>query len=123
VKSHFSEDESQVVPLDLNHNNSSILVFTGHQKLGDQPAAAQVFVTVVARVDLEGNPRKLFTNVTTSDRLDAKPWLEFIDAVDAEGQGRGELLFRRIRDTGSEFALYHVGVDDVVEMFHGGVGD
>jgi hypothetical protein len=123
VKSQFNDDESQVVPLDLNHNNSSILVFTGHQKLGDQPAAAQVFVTVVARVDLEGNPRKLFTNVTTSDRLDAKPWLEFIDAVDAEGKGHGELLFRRIRDTGSEFALYHVGVDDVVEMFHGGVGD
>jgi hypothetical protein len=123
VKSQFSEGESQIVPLDLNHNNSFILVFTGRERLGNEPGAQQVFVTLVARIDLEGNPRKLFTNVTTSDRLDAKPWLEFIDAVDAEGKGSGELLFRRIRDTGSEFALYHVGVDDVVEMFHGGVGD
>jgi hypothetical protein len=80
-------------------------------------------VTVVARVDIDGNPRKLFSNVTSSDRLDATPWLEFIDAVDADGDGRGELLFRSVNDTGSEFAIYHVGVDQLAEMFHGGTAE
>jgi hypothetical protein len=122
-KSQFAEGESQVTGLDLAHNNSATVVFTGRERLSSQPGAQQVFVTVVARVDLEGNPRKLFANVTTSDRLDATPWLEFIDAIDADGDGRGELLFRRVRDVGSEFAIYHVGVDELAEMFHGGVAE
>jgi hypothetical protein len=71
-------------------------------------------------VDLEGNPRKLFANVTSDDRLDAVPRLELVDAVDADGNGRGELLFRRITDVGTDFAIYRIGIDDVVEMFHGG---
>jgi hypothetical protein len=119
----FSGEESQVTALDLNHNNSSILVFSGRERLQNQPGGEQVFVTLVARVDLEGNPRKLFANLTTSSRLDAKPWLEFVDAVDADGDGKGELLFRRIMETGSEFSIYHVGVEDVVEMFHGSSGE
>ncbi|MCU1308158.1 MAG: hypothetical protein JWN45_2853 [Acidobacteriaceae bacterium] len=122
-KTQFAEGESQVTGLDLAHNNSPTVVFSGRERLSNQPGAQQVFVTVVARVDLEGNPRKLFANVTTSDRLDATPWLEFIDAIDADGDGRGELLFRRIRDVGSEFAIYHVGVDELAEMFHGGTAE
>jgi len=36
------------------------------------------------------------------------PRYEFIDAVDADGDGRGELLFRQVWDSGSGFAVYRV---------------
>ncbi|MCU1283976.1 MAG: hypothetical protein JWO13_326 [Acidobacteriales bacterium] len=122
-KTQFTEEQSNIAALDLNHNNAPTLVFTGHQRIqssGGQPQ--EVFVTLVSRVDLEGNPRKVFSNVTSSDRLDVKPRLEFIDALDADGKGKGQLLFRRTSDVGSEFAIYRAGLDEMVEMFHGGGG-
>ena len=71
-------------------------------------------------MDVNGNPRKLLSNITTSDRLDAMPRLEFIDAVDADGDGRAELLFRAIHDGYAEFVIYRVGPDKLAEIFHGG---
>jgi len=49
--------------------------------------------------------------------------LELIDAVDANGDGQGELLFRRVSDTAAEFAIYKVAYDRMTEMFHGGTAD
>jgi hypothetical protein len=107
--------------LDLSHDNSAEVVFGGRETVpSPNGAGRQLYVTVVARINLEGNPRKLFASVTADDRLDAIPRLELVDAVDADGNGRGELLFRRITDAGTNFAIYRVGVDDMVEMFHGG---
>ena len=53
-------------------------------------------------------------------RLDVSPRLELVDAVDADGDRRGELLFRRIRESSSEFVLYRVGTGSLIELFHGG---
>jgi Ni2+-binding GTPase involved in maturation of urease and hydrogenase len=98
------------------------LVFTGREILqtSSSPNPVQVFVTVVARTDIDGNPRKLFSSVTTSDRLDVTPRLDLVDAVDADGDKRAELLFRRVRDNDAEFIIYRVGVDGLTELFHGG---
>ena len=71
-------------------------------------------------MDLDGNPRKLFSSLTTSSRLDAVPRLEFIDAVDIDGDGRAELLFRANRGSNAEFVIYRVGPDKLTEIFHGG---
>jgi hypothetical protein len=120
-KSQFRDGDIRIDALDLNHNNSAEIVFSGREAIPNQTGPAhRVYVTLVARVDLEGNPRKLFANVTSDDRLDAVPRLELVDAVDADGNDRGELLFRRITDVGTDFAIYRIGIDDVVEMFHGG---
>jgi hypothetical protein len=122
-KTQFTEEQSNIAALDLNHNNTPVLVFTGHQRIQTLGGVPQdVFVTLVSRVDLEGNPRKVFSNATSSDRLDVTPRLEFIDAVDADGKGKGQLLFRTTSDMGSEFVIYRAGIDEMVEMFRGGVG-
>src|SRR5262249_39431691 len=44
-------------------------------------AGATRYVTVIARVDFEGNPKKLAASVTDASRLDVAPRLELIDAV------------------------------------------
>ena len=77
------------------------------------------FVTVTARVDMYGETRLLFTQVTDTTRLDASPRMELIDVVDAEGSGSGQLLFRRISDTGYSFALYRIGLDKLWPLFEG----
>ncbi|MEO6120150.1 MAG: hypothetical protein ABIP12_05615 [Terriglobales bacterium] len=107
----------QVTGLDLDANNSAELVLTGRGRL---ESGKTLYVTLVARTDVDGNPRKLFAAVTMSDRLDLSPRLELVDAVDADGDRRGELLFRRIRETSAEFVLYRVGTDQLTELFRGG---
>ena len=112
--------DTQIAGLDLDSNNYAELVYSGRASLD---SGKTLFVTLVARTDVDGNPRKLFSAVTTSDRLDVTPRLEFVDVVDADGDHRGELLFRRIREGGAEFVLYRVGVDAITELFHGGNGE
>ncbi|HUS19207.1 MAG TPA: hypothetical protein VMZ25_06120, partial [Terriglobales bacterium] len=112
--------DAQMAGLDLDSNNSAELVYSGRASLD---SGITVFVTVVARTDVDGNPRKLFSSVATSDRLDVTPRLELVDAVDADSDRRGELLFRRIRDNSAEYVLYRVGTDGLTELFHGGAAD
>jgi hypothetical protein len=74
-------------------------------------------ITLIARTNLEGELRKLFFSQTDSRHLDATPRMELIDAVDADGDGRGELLFRRTFDEGSAYAIYRVTADRLWPLF------
>ncbi len=82
------------------------------------PADFSYYVTVVAREDINGDLRRLFVSTTDSNHLDAFSRLELIDAVDADGDGRGELLFREISDTGSAFLIYRAGPDNLSVLFN-----
>ena len=46
--------------------------------------------------------------VVDNKHLDAFPRFELVDAVDANGDKNGDLLFRRITDISSSFVLYEV---------------
>ena len=81
------------------------------------PEGVQAYVTVVARLDIYGEVRQLFSSVTDARHLDQIPRLEFIDAVDADGDGRGELLFREVTDSGQGFAIYRVLPDTLSKIF------
>ena len=76
-------------------------------------------VTLVARNDIYGELHKAFASITDTQHLDFLPRLELIDAVDADGDGRGELLFRRISDAGKAFVLYRVVGDRLWPLFEG----
>src|SRR5881398_2328495 len=89
--------------LDLSNSNEPILVLTANARLlrhSTEPVTPelQYFITLVAHSDINGDLRKLFSSVTDTGHLDVIPRLELIDAVDADGDGRGDLLFRRISD-------------------------
>lgn len=77
------------------------------------------YVTVIARVDFEGVPQKLGSSVTDSSRLDVAPRLELIDAVDVDGDGLAELLFREYSFDEKSFIVYGVGRSTVTKVFEG----
>jgi len=111
---------------DLDYSNSATLVLSA--KLPVAPAKAKpgaefdYFVTVVARVDINGTPQKIFSVVTDRNHLDAFPRMQIIDAVDADANGRGDLLFRQYSDTGINYALYRVFPYQMEKIFEGGAG-
>ena len=43
--------------------------------------------------------------------------MELIDAVDADGDGRGELLFRETSDAGTGWVIYRATADKLWKMF------
>ena len=86
----------------------------------DQGTAASdlvYWVTFVARQDYNGDLRKLAAAVTDNRHLDAFPRLELIDAVDADGDGRAELLFRQVSDIGHSYVLYRATPDRLTELY------
>ena len=100
---------------DLSNSNEPILILTAGARLPQNPkekadpsSQLQFLVALVARQDINGDFHKVFSNVTDTDHLDVLPQMEFIDAVDADGDGRGELLFRQVSDAGSAFVVYRV---------------
>jgi hypothetical protein len=110
---------------DLDYSNSPTLVYTATLAPGAKALRGGEFdyyVTVVAREDINGKPIKIFSSVTDSNHLDAFARMEIIDAVDADANGRGDLLFRQYSDTGITYGLYRVYPYQMQKVFEGGSG-
>jgi len=107
-------DDVKLRIFDLSNSNEPVLVLSARTPVPPATApGAQVpqEITLIARTNLEGELQKLFYAQTDSRHLDFSPRMELIDAVDADGDGRGELLFRRTFDSGSAYAIYRVTAD------------
>jgi hypothetical protein len=106
---------------DVWTNNQPVMVLSGEATLppGSSvvPAGGSYSITLVARTDIYGNLRKLYSGVTDKFHLDVTPRLELIDVVDADGDGRGEFLFRETTDVGSGYAIYRATPDTLWKMF------
>jgi len=111
---------------DLDFSNSPTLVLTARvaapSAKPESGTEFDYFATVVARVDINGQAQKVFTSVTDNNHLDAIPRMEIIDALDADANGRGDLLFRQYSDGGISYALYRVYPYQMVKVFEGGAG-
>ena len=77
----------------------------------------QADVTVVGRVDLYGEVKLIFWSVTDTLHLDEIPSLKLIDAVDVDGDSRGELLFQETTDSGQGYVIYRVYPDQLTQLF------
>ena len=121
-----SFEEVQFHVFDLSNSNEPILVLTAKARMPARPnvpaADLQYIVTVVARDDIYGDLHKAFASITDTQHLDVLPRMELIDAVDADGDGRGELLFRQTSDAGKAFILYRVIGDRLWPLFQGTPG-
>ena len=106
---------------DLSNSNEPVLVLSAktHPPVVRATGSAEEpkEITLIARTNLEGELRKLFFSETDSAHLDVAPRMELIDAVDADGDGRGELLFRRTFDSGTVYAIYRVTADGLWPLF------
>ena len=102
----------QVTAYDLGLDNNAELVVTA--------TSGDIYVTLVARTDLQFDPQKVFAVVTDKEHLDAIPRMELVGAIDADGKGKGELLFRVLGDGIYRYALYRVSRDSMSELWESG---
>jgi len=111
----------QVRAFDLSSTNEPVLVLTANATL---PSHADTVFTIalVAREDIYGDLHKVAAELTDNHHLDSLPKYEFIDAVDAEGDGRADLLFRLTSEAGSAYAIYSVIGDRLWPLFEGKPG-
>lgn len=109
---------------DLEFSNSPTVVVSAKLPIAGAKGVRGVdfsyFVTVVARIDINDQAQKIFSLVSDSNHLDAFPRMELIDAVDADANGRGDLLFRQYSDVGISYSLYRVSPYQIEKIFEGG---
>jgi len=115
----------QMKAFDVWTTNQPVLVFSAQAHMpppaggpqADADSELQYSVLLVAYPDTYNNLHKIYVGVTDKYHLDLTPRLELIDAVDADGDGRGELLFREITDGGSGWVIYRASADKLWKMF------
>ena len=119
-------DDVQLRVIDPSSSNEPILILMAKAQMphtaGKPATALQYMITLVARQDIYGDLHKVFSNITDAQRLDVLPRYDFIDVVDADGDGRGELLFRKVSDSASAFTIYRVIGNQLWPLFDGPLG-
>jgi hypothetical protein len=108
--------DQQLKVLDISGTNEAVLIYSATATVPGR-ADLQFSTAVVARQDIYADLHKIFAHTTDNNHLDMQPRYEFIDAVDADGDGRGELLFKQVGDSGTGYALYRVIGDRLWPLF------
>jgi hypothetical protein len=104
---------------ELSYNGGATLVLTAKATIApDASGAAQSgtpaekgtpeekYVTIIAQPDFNGDPQLRLESVTDAKHLDITPRMKLIDAVDANGDSRAELIFELMRASDRQFAIY-----------------
>ena len=116
-------DDVQFRAFDLWNTNEPVFVLSATARMagasGSEGSEVSSFITLVAKKNIYDELHKLYAGVTDARHLDETPRLELVDAVDADGDGRGELLFKRITDVGSTWGIYRAGADQLFPLFEG----
>ena len=89
----------------LSYGGAATFVYSAHT---EGLASAQRFVTLVAQVNMQGEPEIALKNVTDAAHLDRTPRMRLVDVVDADASNRASLLVELRAQSSRQFALYRV---------------
>lgn len=116
-------DDVHMTTYDLWVSNQPVIVFSAEAHMPPSAAHSQAnadlrySILLVAYPDIYNNLHPLYQGVTDKFHLDLTPRLDLVDAVDADGDGRGELLFRETSDAGTGWVIYRATADKLWKMF------
>jgi hypothetical protein len=97
--------DEQLTAYTLSYGGAATYVYFAHT---DGLGPTLRYVTLVAQVNMQGEPEIAIKNVTDATHLDRTPRMRLVDAVDAEASNRASLLFELRAQTSRQFALYRV---------------
>ncbi|MGA1982068.1 MAG: hypothetical protein ABSG84_06320 [Acidobacteriaceae bacterium] len=97
--------DEQLSGYTLSYGGAATFVYHAHT---DGLGPMLRFVTLVAQVNMQGEPEIALKNVTDATHLDRTPRMRLVDAVDAEASNRASLLFELRAQNSRQFALYRV---------------
>jgi len=97
--------DEQIKGFTLSYGGAPTYVYSAHT---DGLGSALRYVTLVAQVDMNGEPVVAIKSVTDASHLDRTPRMKLVDAVDAEASNRASLLFELRAQSSRQFALYRV---------------
>ena len=100
---------------DLSSSNQPLMVLEATAQLPNQPEPQHI--TLITRQDINGDLHNALVNITDASHLDAVAQMDMVDAVDADGDGRGELLFRETSDQGHAYSIYRVIGDQLYQLY------
>jgi hypothetical protein len=106
----LADEEFRVFGLTLG--GGATMVLSAHTT-----TTPEKYVTVIAQPDFYGNVQVLLKQAASADSLDATPRMLLIDALDTEGNSRGNLIFELRGQTWREFAIYRVGDGQASQVF------
>ncbi|HEY0307990.1 MAG TPA: hypothetical protein VGB94_07505 [Acidobacteriaceae bacterium] len=106
--------DEQFHAYEISYGGVNVFVFTAHTA-GE--GADLHYVTLLAQPDIYGEPQLLLKSVTDAAHLDQSPRMRFVDAVDADGDNRAELLFELRGQTQRQFALYRIAQGTAQQAF------
>ena len=102
---------------ELDYGSGAVYVFSARTSA---PRETTTYITLIAKPDFSGGLIPLYKNVTPASLLDYQPRMRLIDAVDATGGGRADLLFDLLTHSTRHFALFRVQGGQAQEIFHTG---
>jgi hypothetical protein len=106
---------------DPSTTNEPIFVYEANTPVLDKLSGKELpnHVMLVVRQDIYADMHVIFSSISDPTHMDSQPRCEFVDVVDAEGDGYGELLFRRTYDAGRAFSVYRVIGNQLWPLFEG----
>jgi hypothetical protein len=121
-------DEVDFHILDPDYSNRPVEIFTAiisvaPSKVWLPPGSViksppRITVALVARKDSAGRLNQIYLMIADPTMLDVRPALQYLGAVDADGSGRAQLLFRKQVDVNSfAYVLYRATPYDLVKTF------
>jgi hypothetical protein len=97
--------DEQLKGYTLSYGGAPTFVYFAHT---DGLGPTLRYVTLVAQIDMKGEPEIALKNVTDAAHLDRTPRMRLIDAVDDDASNRASLLFELRAQNSRQFALYQV---------------